>query len=244
MNSTVFREVIKSMIRDSGGSVNKINLEKSIELIGECFMYNSWNFWLGKIIEKSPLDLMILQEIMFEKRPITIIECGTGYGGLAYYMATLMDLMDINGKIITIDHQKNPQMVPNPKKIFMPIDGEIVFADVNLYQKQTLPKHPKIKYIFSDCLAVDFPKLKSKIMVVLDSDNSTGYVYAELEKFSKMVTVGQYLVVANTILADKNTNPAAAVKKFLRNNKNFVADQSREKFGITSSPGGYLLRVS
>src|SRR3989344_9521007 len=101
MNSTVFREVIKSMIRDSGGSVNKINLEKSIELIGECFMYNSWNFWLGKIIEKSPLDLMILQEIMFEKRPITIIECGTGYGGSSYYMATVMDLMNIDGKITT-----------------------------------------------------------------------------------------------------------------------------------------------
>ena len=81
-------------------------------------------------------------------------------------------------------------------------------------------------------------------MVILDSDNSAKYVYAEMEKYSKMVSLGQYMLVENTISPDKINGPAGAVKKFLGKNRHFVADHSREKFAISSKPGGYLLRVS
>jgi len=238
-----FNELIKLIIDDSDGSVSKVNRDKFMELINECFMYNPRNFWLGVIIEKNPLDLMILQEIMFEKRPDTIIECGTFYGGLTYYMATLMDLMNIDGKIISIDHQGNPPPVAHPKKEFVKIDGEVTAIDMDLYQLRTRPKHPKVEYIRSDCLTFDIPKLGFNTMVVLDSDNSAEYVYAELEKFSKIVGVGQYIIVENTSLSDKINGPAGAVEKFLSKNNNFVIDHSREKFGISSNPGGYLLRV-
>lgn len=244
MKPDMIREVIKSMIKDSGGSIDKIHLEKFMERMNECFMYNTWNYWLGTIIEKNPLDLMIIQEIMYEKRPDTIIECGTGRGGLTYYIATLMDLMNIDGKVITIDHNSNPRVVAHPKKRFITVGGKIIPVDIDVYQASTLPKHPKIEYIYSDCLTADIPKLGTKTMVILDSDNSAKYVYLELEKFSKIVSIGQYIIVANTILQEEDGGPAGAVKKFLRKNKNFAADKSREKFGISSNPGGYLLRIS
>ena len=160
MNNTkpdMFSKVIKSMIEDSGGSVDKIHLDKYMELMEECFMYNPRNFWLGVKIEKSPLDLMILQEVIFEKRPDTIIECGTGYGGSVYYMATLMDLMNIDGRIITIDHQEYPPLEAYPKKDFITVGGKTITVDIDLYQARTRPKHPKIEYIFSDCLTADMP---------------------------------------------------------------------------------------
>ena len=246
MNNTkpdMFSKVIKSMIEDSGGSVDKIHLDKYMELMEECFMYNPRNFWLGVKIEKSPLDLMILQEVIFEKRPDTIIECGTGYGGSVYYMATLMDLMNLDGKIITVDHHEY-QTQAYPKKEFIKIGGKIVAVNLDLFQE---PTHPRIEHVYSDCLNADMPELRereSKTMVILDSDNSATYVYKELEKFSRMVTIGQYIIVTNTIIPEKSNGPAGAVKKFLYKNKSFIADKSREKFGISSNPGGYLLRIS
>ena len=244
MRSDMFSQVIKSMIKTSGGSVNKTHLDKYLELIEECFMYNPCNFWLGTIIEKSPLDLMIFQEIIFEKRPNTIIECGTGCGGLAYFLATLMDLMNIDGKIITIDHHEKPPLEPYPKKDLVTIDGKAVTVNVNFHQSQKRPKHPKIEYIHSDCLTADIPKLGTKTMVILDSDNSADYVYQELERFSPLVSLGQYIIIENTIASDKRNGPAGAVKKFLKKNKHFVADHNREKFEITSKPGGYLLKTA
>ena len=65
---------------------------------------NVWQHtsWLGVRTLKLPLDLMVLQEILFEKKPDVIIEAGTHHGGSALYMATLLDAMD-HGKVITID---------------------------------------------------------------------------------------------------------------------------------------------
>lgn len=201
------------IIERSGGSADKINLEDFMESINLSFIFVPATYWLGVWIEKNPLDMIILQEIIFEKRPDVIIECGTYKGGSAYYMAHLMDLMNINGKIITIDR--------------------------DVYER---PTHPKIEYIHADCLTAEIPKGGTKTMVILDCDHSANHVYAELEKFSKYVTPGQYLIVEDTVVSDKANGPAGAVQRFLSSNKNFRVDKSREKYGVTCNPGGYLLK--
>lgn len=236
----MLNEVIKSIIELSGGSVDKVNLGDFMEEINHSFAFAPWNYWLGVRIQKNPLDLMILQEIMFEKRPDTIIECGTGYGGSSYYMACLMDLMDIDGKIITIDSVIYPTE-PHPRKDLMTIGGKTVSVDYDMYQS---PVHPKIIYIHSDCLTADIPKVGDRTMVILDCDHSADHVYAELEKFSGMVTPNQYILVEDTDAPDKSNGPASAVKKFLSKNKNFIADKSRERYEVSSNLGGYLLKVS
>ena len=236
----MFKKILESIIKDSGGSVDKIKLENFMEAINHAFIFAPWNYWLGVRILKNPLDLMILQEIIFEKRPDTIIECGTAYGGSAYYMACLMDLMGIDGKIITIE-SGTYETHAYPKKDLMELDGKIVTIDSNSFQA---PVHPKIEYIHSDCLAANIPNLGNKTMVVLDCDHSANHVAAELEKFAGMVSFGQYLIVEDTDAPDKHNGPAAAVEKFLEKNKDFVVDKSREKYEVSSNPGGYLQRVS
>lgn len=235
-----FNEVIKSIIELSGGSADKINLEKFMESINHSFIFASWNYWLGFRIQKNPLDLIILQEIMFEKRPDTIIECGTAYGGSAYYMACLMDIMKIDGKIFSIDRETYRQP-PYLKKDLIKINGKVITADSVIYQ---VPIHPKIEYIHSDCLTANIPKGGERTMVILDCDHSADHVYKELQKFSSIVTVGQYIIVEDTdAYKDKGGGPAAAVERFLNKNKNFEVDKSREKYEISSNLGGYLLRV-
>lgn len=81
-------------------------------------------------------------------------------------------------------------------------------------------------------------------MVILDCDHDASHVYAKMEKYSSMVSIGQYMIVEDTVVSEQNNGPAKAVKKFLSKNKNFIADKSREKFEISNSPGGYLLKIA
>src|SRR5688572_16672223 len=59
-------------------------------------------FFLGVPTQKCPLDLWIYQEIVHEVRPDLIIETGTADGGSAYYLASLLELLN-NGHVVTID---------------------------------------------------------------------------------------------------------------------------------------------
>ena len=43
--------------------------------------------WLGTRIQKLPLDLMVYQEILHERRPDVVIETGTLEGGSARFFA-------------------------------------------------------------------------------------------------------------------------------------------------------------
>lgn len=236
---TNFERVIKSIIKKSGGSPDKINLGDFMERINHCFAFAPLNYWLGVTIMKNPLDLAVLQQIIFDKRPDTIIECGTAYGGSAYYMASMMDLMNIKGKVITIDCDPNPPTIYHRKDL-VSINGRVGSIDV---QELKNPISPKIEYIHSDCLNADIPKRGQKTMVILDCHHTASHVYKELEKYSKLVTVGQYIIVEDTDHVLRGGGPVAAVKKFLKKNKNFIVDKNREKYGISSNFGGYLLKI-
>lgn len=237
---TSFERIIKSAVKKSGGSPDKFKLEDFMERINHCFAFAPLNYWLGVTIMKSPLDLAILQQIIFDKKPDTIIECGTAYGGSAYYMACMMDLMNIDGKVITIDCEPNQTKIYH-KKAFVNVSGQIVSLDVQELKK---PDHPRIEYVISDCLSAKVPKRGQKTMVVLDCHHTASHVYKELEKYSKLVTPGQYIIVEDTDAQGlQGGGPAAAAMKFLKENKNFIADKNREKYGISSNLGGYLLRI-
>ena len=64
----------------------------------------TWNgtFWLGVPVQKCPLNLWIYQEILYEVRPDLIVECGTGDGDSALYLAYICGLLN-RGTVVTID---------------------------------------------------------------------------------------------------------------------------------------------
>src|SRR5579863_3456248 len=49
--------------------------------------------YLGVHVFKCPFDLWIYQEILMEKRPDVIVECGTSHGGSALFIASFCDLI-------------------------------------------------------------------------------------------------------------------------------------------------------
>ena len=57
--------------------------------------------WCGDI--RYPSDLLAYAQLLYQTKPEVIIETGTNYGGLAVYFATLMEQIDPEATIITVD---------------------------------------------------------------------------------------------------------------------------------------------
>lgn len=196
--------------------------------LGE-FFGKTWQetYWMGYKIKKLPTDLLIYQEIIFNKKPDIIIESGTGYGGSALFLAHMCDLVK-KGKILTIDIKAN----------------------------KSKPKHKRIEYFIGSSTSKEIIdklkkkiKKKDKIMVILDSDHKKDHVLRELEIYNEFVTKDNYLIVEDTCIngnpvrLDFGPGPMEAVKEFLNKNKRFRVDSTLEKFLISFNPKGYLKKI-
>lgn len=198
--------------------------------------YRRWNegfgtlalSWLGYQALKCPMDMWIYQELLVEQRPDFIIECGTCYGGSAYYFASLCQLLD-RGRVITIDSVDVPDR---------PQHGRITYLLGRSTEPETLDRVRALIGSSKNCL------------VILDSDHSQQNVLAELQAYHGFVPVGGYLVVEDTnvhghpVFHQHGPGPMEAVDEFLAVNPHFESDRSRERFLMTLYPRGYLRRVT
>jgi cephalosporin hydroxylase len=101
-----------------------------------------------------------------------------------------------------------------------------------------------------------------RVLVLLDSNHSKNHVLGELRAYGDLVTVGSYIVACDGIMKDVVgaprtnpdwtwNNPRSAVEEFLRERKDFVAEEVPFVFNeghihqpVTYWPGGYLRRIS
>lgn len=182
--------------------------------------------WRGARVLKTPLDLWIYQELIFEMGPDLIIETGTMYGGSAFYLASILDLAD-RGEVLTID--KN--------------------------ERAGRPQHPRITYLTGSSTdegvvaeAARRAEGKGTVMVLLDSSHKAAHVLDELRAYHPLVTPGSYLVVEDTnvnghpVDPDFGPGPMEALETFLEENGDFEVDRGREKFLLTYNPSGFLRR--
>jgi cephalosporin hydroxylase len=201
------------------------------------------NKWMGHNALKTPMDLWMLQEIIFEVKPQLIIETGTAEGGTALYMAHLLDIVFKNnikvGGVITID-----------------LDNQVNTA--------RLPDHERINYVTANSIdngLISFlnkcVKGLSPVMVILDSDHSADHVYKELVVYSKYVTKGSFLIVEDTNLGTivqrevakkvgqkrSAVGPMAGLKKFMKETDKFTRQVLCERFLVTFHPEGWLYKV-
>jgi cephalosporin hydroxylase len=188
--------------------------------------------WLGVPSEQAPTDNWSMQELIAEVRPDYIIETGTANGGTTLFYATVLSLVNPDGKVITVDvdpHVKNASTFPLWNQRVKVIVGSSV--------------DPKV----TDQIAQEVSG--KKVLVTLDSLHTRDHVLREIEIYSKFVSPGSYLVVQDTNINGHPVNPGwgpgplEAVEDFMKTNDNFVADRSREKFMLSFYPKGWLKRM-
>ena len=174
-------------------------------------------FYHGIYTCQSVADLWIYQELIFDRKPDLIIETGTGFGGCALYFAHLLDNMEIDGKVISIDIQNRASL-----------------------------EHPKITYLTGESLSDPVMSrveketgMAKEVMVFLDSSHKEDYVYEEIKTYSKFVKLGGYLVVEDTNVQ----GPVLACDRFIADSGEFEIDPACNKFYLTFNPGGFLRRI-
>jgi cephalosporin hydroxylase len=85
-------------------------------------------------------------------------------------------------------------------------------------------------------------------MVALDSDHSKAHVARELALYSPLVSPEctwwwRIHFNGHPILPHHGPGPMEAVDEFVAAHPEFIIDRSREKFGMTFNPRGWLKRV-
>jgi cephalosporin hydroxylase len=195
--------------------------------------------WLGRPVIQFPTDITVIQELLWELKPDLVIETGVAHGGSLILSASILELIG-NGKVIGIDLEIRP------------------------HNRAAIEAHPlkkRIELIEGSSTAPDsFAAARAAaaraktVVVFLDSNHSEAHVLKELELYGQLVTPGSYLVAhdgAQAWVWDtprgkrewKDDHPLGAIHKFIASHPEYSIDPIRTRFGITSSPDGFLRKM-
>lgn len=196
---------------------------------------NTWmkNKWFGILTRQNPMDIWVTQEIIVETKPDFIIETGTLYGGSALVWATILQQVNPEGRVITVD-----------------------IEDLTKEAK----KHPlwekKVEFFLGSSVSPEVLEAVrkrvegKKVLVIFDSDHRKDHVLKELLAYSPFVQVGGYMIVQDTnsnghpVTPGSGPGPMEAVEEFLIANKHFESDLHRERLLFTFCPRGFLKRIN
>jgi len=213
--------------------------------------------WLGRPIIQHPVDVIVMQEIIWRVRPDLIIETGVAHGGSLVFSASMLALLDLADAEST---DTAPSAARPPRQV-VGID-----VDIRPHNRAALESHPlasRIRVIqgsSTDASIVsqvrDVAESHRTVLVCLDSNHTHEHVLAELHAYASLVTPGSYCVVFDTIIDDLpadafpnrpwglGNNPKTAVREFLASHPEFVVDTDVEdKLVFSVAPEGYLRRV-
>ncbi|MDQ3932853.1 MAG: cephalosporin hydroxylase family protein [Actinomycetota bacterium] len=192
---------------------------------GDTTWRDTW--YRGVRIWKCPLDLWLYQEILHEVRPALIVETGTAFGGSAYFLADLCELMG-RGHVVSIDILAQPDRPDHPRVTYL--SGSSTAPEIVAQVRSRLPSG----------------RPDGAVLVILDSDHGRDHVLAELRAYGPMVTTDSYIVVEDTnvnghpVFPSFGPGPMEAVDAYLAETEVFVLDESKHKFLQTFNPRGYL----
>ena len=209
--------------------------------------------WLGVPIWQLPDDLIALQRIVHEEKPKWIVETGTKFGGSAIFFASLMAMQgrcpEGVGGVITVDVFETP--------LARELISERVHPMARLVRQRLIgdAKAPEILAAIRNTIAAD----PGSVMVFLDDWHDGDHVYAELELYSELTTVGAILVVADTTFEDladtpvvvpsakypdaKRSNPRVALRRFLAERDDFAVVHKYTSTGISNFPDSVLRKL-
>ena len=222
-----------------------------VRLMGRIAANEHWykQHWLSIPIWQLSEDVMRLQEIVSEVKPQWIVETGTKFGGSAIFFASLQHLLNLNaGGVVTVDLTQYTEAVenlrthPHAGRVKAALVGDAAAPETVAQVRQVLDSSP------------------GPTLVFLDDNHNAEHVYREMVQYAPLVSVGSYLVVADTVFEDlagtpvgtptdkypdvARSNPRVAVERFLSERRDFVRDTRYVGKGIGNFNDGFLRRVA
>lgn len=188
--------------------------------------------WNGVPFQQFPEDVVAIAEAVYQARADAVVECGVHIGGGIEFYATLL--------------------ASNPRGLAVGVDHDIQMA------RGTVLRHPgRVKLIEGNSAdpktaeAVREAVEDRRVLVILDSSHEAAHVALELPLYAPLVSPGSYLVVMDGAMKDlpgigsvprdaATNNPETAIAAFLPDHPEFERDWTKNKFGITLAPGGFL----
>ncbi len=180
----------------------------------------------------------IYQEIIYEVKPDIIVEIGNKSGGSTLFLASILQLLG---------------------------HGEVLAIDVN--HEGFTAFHPRIGLITGACsdegiiAQVKDKCVGKRVLIIHDAEHTRDAVLRDLRNYAPLVSPGSYFIVEDSIqgvpgfcpdserlhgpflLPDIDT-PLQGIKTFLRENKDFYVDVSRERYILTANYRGFLRRIT
>ncbi len=212
---------------------------------------------LGCPIIQTPVDMVAMQELIWQIKPDLIIETGIAHEGSLILNASQLAQLDLCDAI-----EAGTMLDPkNSKRKVLGID-----IDIRAHNRVAIEAHPmasRIQMIQGSSIAPDIIEQVQdiaanykRVLVCLDSNHTHDHVLAELQAYAHLTSVGSYCVVFDTIIEDMPTdmfpdrpwgpgnNPKTAVWEYLKTHPEFEIDKSvQHKLLITVAPDGYLKRL-
>lgn len=192
--------------------------------------------WLGRPVIQFPTDIVAIQELLWQVRPDLVIETGVAHGGSLVLSASVLELIG-HGRVVGVD------------------------VEIRSHNRAAIDAHPlrhRIELIEGSSIADETmaavrhaAKGAKTIVVFLDSNHSEAHVREELELYGGMVTPNSYLVAhdgAQAWVWDiprgkpewRTDHPLTAIHEFVKSHPEFTIDPHWTRYGITSSPDGWL----
>lgn len=181
--------------------------------------------FLGVPMRQIPTDNWLMSELMWQVKPDYVIEAGTLYGGSALYYAAMLEFINPDGKVLTVDIDEE-QIHDAAKK-------HPLWANrVKFYKGSSVA--PEIH----ERLTAEIGKGK-KVFVTLDTLHAPKHVAKELELFSQYVSPGSYMILQDTYYEGLNE----VLDEFLKTHPDWRRDtRPDERFIFTKYRGGFLQR--
>jgi len=190
------------------------------------------NEWMGVPTLQNPFDVWVTQEILWEVKPDLVVEAGTFRGGSALLWASLLEEINDQAQVVTIDVKDQTRMA-RTRPIW---NRRVTFLQGSSIDPAIVEK------------VSEMAKGK-RVVVILDSLHTVDHVLAELHAYAPLVPVGSYVIVqdgfvnGHPVKEGWGPGPYEAINRFLAESNDFEADRSRERLIMTYNPMGFLRRV-
>ena len=253
MTNFSYDEISSSIILGDGTQLGLDN-PRAFSIISKAWLRAGWDTkyvygfsWLGRPIIQLPEDLIRIQEVIYQIQPDVIVETGIAHGGSLVFYAGLCTAIG-KGRVIGVDIEIRPH---NRKAV----EDHRLSPMITLIEGSST--EPSTVHSVKEKIGSS-----EKVLVLLDSNHSKEHVFAELEAYSPIVSVGSYIVACDGIMkqvvgAPRTqsdwtwNNPLSAIDEFLTRHSNFISEEPNQQFNeglisdrVTYWPKGFIRRVS